>query len=384
MVNPMLPAVLKALGIGITFYTILIHCFVYWNWETPVKGNTTIPWYESAEHMADRKRLEDLLETLDQKVKETQNLEAKAIKLSKQARKMPKEVELFANHNGRGNAARFKALMEVEDLSKSFETDLELKHAFRKAIEELKYLKTAEDTDWETLARLEVKIPPRNERIFIPPCDFITVSQFEAKLLDLRKRIFGEIDAVREAIEDGDDQFLPVLLSSTEERLLTLRQEMIDSIEDAYMKEPIAQVEVENGDCVSPEEATEWLEAGIDAFYRGKDERQAILRAMVSSGRDVSSVILDANIPDETREPTPQLTNMRQLVDGPLVTEVAGLINKGIDLVGGYIDPLDQWLDEKAKTNPDLGKAAVATFMRQMGEIGIPSLPEPVRKVLKR
>jgi hypothetical protein len=58
-----------------------------------------------------------------------------------------------------------------------------------------------------------------------------------------------------------------------------------------------------------------------------------------------------------------------------MTMDTSSWINAGMDLVSGYYDPLDQFVDNLAMSSPDLGRAAVDTVLKAAGSVPLPPLP---------
>lgn len=108
--------------------------------------------------------------------------------------------------------------------------------------------------------------------------------------------------------------------------------------------------------CVLPSQVVEWIDAGLDAQYRRRSIRQAILDAMARDSRisNASAIVLDADPEDDElferarelgprRRRTPR--TLRSLFETPLAHEAAHFLDAAVERLEGRNDLLDRWID---------------------------------------
>jgi len=111
--------------------------------------------------------------------------------------------------------------------------------------------------------------------------------------------------------------------------------------------------DTDDSNCLSPQQIETILEAGWQAVERRQDLRRALLTAMSLEGLDTSRIILDAVLSDDmptgvkTATPSDIQLTWRQVLDRPWTKEVTqSWLPWVVDVIGGYHDGLDQWLDQ--------------------------------------
>ena len=138
------------------------------------------------------------------------------------------------------------------------------------------------------------------------------------------------------------------------------------------------------------------VNAGLNALARHQDLRTELLRGLAELDADrAEHLILDADFKMEPYLPTlpyPQeLSAQRVLVDTPLLPHLAAGLDKILDIVGGYNDSLDHYVDQLQERLVDvhspekssLGKVFASTLLVRSGHLHIP-IPEPVQNILKQ
>jgi len=152
--------------------------------------------------------------------------------------------------------------------------------------------------------------------------------------------------------------------------------------------------------CINqPYQTVRWLEAGLLAWYKRSDIRQAIIDCVREDYGKDTNVILDAvllsdvdNYFGDSNTPPPSLltdkVTLRQLLDTPFVTQQGGsMIDQLIDTISGYNDSLDQWMDEtilsilqqhEGKMPKDdsagVGRVIIQRLLRMAGKVEIPRI----------
>ena len=138
------------------------------------------------------------------------------------------------------------------------------------------------------------------------------------------------------------------------------------------------------------------VNAGLNALARNQDLRTELLRGLAElDAASAENLILDADFKMEPFLPTipyPQeMSAQRVLVDTPLLPHLAAGLDKILDIVGGYNDSLDHYVDQLQERLVDvsneekssLGKVFASTLLVQSGHVRIP-IPEPVQKILQQ
>lgn len=337
--------------------------------------------------------------------------------------------------------SRFRDLYLQQDLQQAYPMEVALRQAFRVAINDLaKIIHRADETDWvafhAVMEQIQQNTPDRSTTTTPPSCqdeqthDTITNddetgkttgSDDDTKYLkqadlqeyvdhvrnELHRRLLPYHHTVPRMIDPttGEEIFeeeeeedariklsdpIPLYVVESLERLVEFRDELLveirterEKIKAQKQKQLLAQREQEaedNGVCIRSHQVLPWMEAGLDALYRQKDPREAILKAVLEDGNvpatDVSKIILDAILLPENQLNLPhdKPRNLRQLLNGPGVGLTAAFINTVVDLISGYYDPLDLFLDRLAVewATQDLGNAVVTRLLEQAAKVPVP------------
>ncbi|CAB9506598.1 expressed unknown protein [Seminavis robusta] len=150
----------------------------------------------------------------------------------------------------------------------------------------------------------------------------------------------------------------------------------------------------------SDDDVRELVEAGLNALKRHEDVRPALLNILKQVDPDAAeNLILDADFRTEAPLPTktPVDFRLRALVDSPLLRNFATSVDKLLDIVSGYYDPLDQkidqlterlvvespWSTNEEKNLSSLGGVFVSTVWEWSGQIAIP-IPQVLRAFLEK
>lgn len=151
-----------------------------------------------------------------------------------------------------------------------------------------------------------------------------------------------------------------------------------------------------NPDCdaSSVEDVLYFLEAGLDALTKRQDVRDALAAALESRDPDAAeNLILDADLATDSSLPkirSPASVSLLKLLNSPILGKLTSLVDFCLDGIGGYIDPLDQFLDAQAEKYVDtynedassLGKVFMVYALMQSGNLNIP-IPAPLREFLE-
>ena len=205
--------------------------------------------------------------------------------------------------------------------------------------------------------------------------------------------VLQERDAAADDTNDEKLIPLPVLFPQTLERLKQFLEEQkrVKLQQGAAAAKEQATTTTGAGtqqDCMQSQNVVPWLEAGLDAIYRRKDLRQAILYAIEESSSSVSGadgIILDAelnqsNRPGTTNKKTSgsgtnRSRSLRQVIDGPFLSDsMVRFINLVLDSVSGYNDRFDQFIDRLAaqNENSNIGHVIGTRLLKACGRLTLP------------
>ena len=166
------------------------------------------------------------------------------------------------------------------------------------------------------------------------------------------------------------------------------------------ISESIADIEyVEAGsgaecDSANQDDVFHLLESGLSALARRQDLREALKGALEELDPEAAeNLILDADLPTDQQLPqirSPEQVSVLKLLNSPILGKLTSFVDFCLDSIGGYIDPLDQFLDVQAEKYVDtydadassLGRVAVVYLLVQSGHLNIP-LPAALREYLE-
>lgn len=144
---------------------------------------------------------------------------------------------------------------------------------------------------------------------------------------------------------------------------------------------PSKTTETANDDrmCISQHDVTAMMDEGINALMRRHlDVRQVLTRFVLANYEDIleKDFILDASL-DPPLQPILRARdsiNLRQVVDTPLLKEVAQWVDAALDRVGGHVDSLDQLVDSLAADDTSVGKTLIAKLQSLAGKVELPNI----------
>jgi len=138
------------------------------------------------------------------------------------------------------------------------------------------------------------------------------------------------------------------------------------------------------------------VQAGLDALARHQDLRSALLVALEElDSASAKNLILDAdfgtNDPTLPMIPIPDKVPVQRLIDKPLLSNLAPILDRFVDIIGGYNDSLDHYVDQLQERLVDvddkdassLGKVFVSTLLKRSGHLEFP-IPEPLKDILRQ
>lgn len=141
---------------------------------------------------------------------------------------------------------------------------------------------------------------------------------------------------------------------------------------------------------------TDLITAGLDALARHQDLRGELLKALQKlDAASAENLILDADFrmdPDLPMLPIPtDGVTVQRILDSPMLPHLAKGMDRLLDIIGGYNDSLDKYLDHLQESfvdthNPDassLGKAFVSSLLVKSGHQTIP-IPPKVLQILQQ
>ena len=373
------------------------------------------------------KTLEQSIEELDvelAKMEKNSNDHDRVMEIQTEIEGMRTDMPKLVGGSRRPEAATLlsRLMYEARDLADIQSTD-ELKERFEAVIQGIdKEVSHAIDMNWSLLTTTgRYHFPVKNKSdddlqnpITVCPTtpddgmdtfdegDLPTEAEVEALIKDARKRWNGYYEEVD----------IPLLLPESLERLATKRdalvqewktnvemkahdriQSMISEIKgmgeemhasSLQRSTQARESDVPAGSCIQTEQAEAIVEAAMRAFERKQDLRRAILTAMSRQGIDTSTIILDAILGDGQEGMTLasqalskskgdiELT-WRQVLDNPITKSITqSWLPFAVDVVGGYSDRLDEWLDSSIPVE-DLASGKILTsFLEIAGEHKLP------------
>mgnify|MGYP005839385793 CR=1 FL=1 len=196
-----------------------------------------------------------------------------------------------------------------------------------------------------------------------------------------RNQIQSEITESRKVLKDTFAN-VAAMIDSTIDDLLAVFEEEDESSGDG-------------GTCVDQEAVFSLVEEGLNALVRRQDIRTALLRKVMELDPSLTSVD-DGEFLDTTNQPIETLpkqpksltsVNLRHVFDTPFVRNLVRMIDVFLDLISGYNDQLDHYMDHLIETyvnkhdmdSSSLGKVFVSRLLALCGRLDIP-VPAPVAK----
>ena len=138
--------------------------------------------------------------------------------------------------------------------------------------------------------------------------------------------------------------------------------------------------------CASEEQILELIEVGLTSIYRQDDLRRALTNTVRQMDPSVAQeLILDADLP--LAAPTPpepsDTVNLAHVIDTPALQALKGVIDKVVDVSGGYSETLDRYLDSVVghKNDEGVGHMAVSSLLQKASKINLPHPQKIVQKL---
>lgn len=127
--------------------------------------------------------------------------------------------------------------------------------------------------------------------------------------------------------------------------------------------------------CVEEDDVLEILEEGLKALQQHADLRSVLRKKAMEMDPTATSIILDADLPIPTpRLPTVETVNLRRILETPLVLKLPGVIDGIVEMLGGYSDQVDQWLDSIVTGRESIGELVINRLLDESGKVEIPTL----------
>ena len=184
------------------------------------------------------------------------------------------------------------------------------------------------------------------------------------------------------------------MIETTIDELITQAQDLIQQLKDQQQEligddETSGEVTTvgEDGsvtsvdDCVNPQLIHSLVESGLEAQMVGDDVRDALLRRLGELDRTAAkddSLILDADLPppssksSSSTSPSSSTINLRDVLDTPILVKSIDWIDQLVDLVGGYNDNLDRYLDSLTDHGAaSVGEVIIQRTLEQAGLINV-------------
>jgi hypothetical protein len=428
-------AFIKALGLWIGIYSLMILCIVLWELTTPVapafvvdqilleqKLDETVKTlqqlddlilqYESAIQTLDSRLLE--MKAIDEHAESSLNELWQRFQRQKTALEMASSVFSSSSIQARSPPPiRIKQLLQVANLEQTFPSASQVTKAFHLAVRELRqYTKKNNNhmDEWKTLAEFfrHFEYPNYHDHAFAEKQETLLeqhlqmaqeriLQQFLAQRHPRPKRI--QDDQIRN--EDGpernvapekEEESVPLSFPETWQTIRTILEDAIVNRTTAVSVAASSSQHLVFPDCIqSPNQVAAWVVAGIKAIHDQKDIRQAILHAVQEDGYDISRIILDADLSESSFLFSHNKNNichededvssipLRHLLDIPTLHATSAYIDAVLDIVRGYHNGLDAFLDQhvyaKVPDDVPVGRVVVAALLRAVDGIHIPQHP---------
>jgi hypothetical protein len=177
----------------------------------------------------------------------------------------------------------------------------------------------------------------------------------------------GQLEAQREELVQG---WLQRVRASFDEALETAERAAAD--QQSMSPEQASDNAKKQSTCAKTDDILAILEAGLDAVHRKKDLRESLRVALSARKSDMANVILDAVLPLDNPRPSiedSRSVSLRHYLDTSVLRhDVPSLIQKVLDLVGGYYDSVDQIIDSLPE---NVGEASVEYLLDAAGQFDL-------------
>ncbi len=414
------PAYVVACHLGILFLWVHVLVFLKWDSDIGVPDDIVLtPWYESQDYIDKHDQLVRLNTEHEKALVKMQSLQNRFNAVSKNIEKILVEYEDHSLWNQQkllftqATEASFHAptklrqLLEQENLEDAYPLENSLRPAFREAAADLQQNmeRGMGNIDWKGL-QSEFKsfaIPERPlVEVLATSCDTAEDGETDDTSpteVDLNEKIqiIRDLAARRWQVLQSRGRTtlqLPFSFEKTVERQAARKNLMLTDLEASRLeiaKERSAlksDTNMEEGNmeqCIKSQDVLPWLEDGLQAYFRGRDPRQAVLRRVIEAHPSVNASEALIELPsssDNSRSERAAPKNLRQLLDSPLIMESARSINMIVDSMGGYSDWFDQYIDGLGVD--DVGKVVINALMQRAGSINLPPVPEFIDKYRKQ
>lgn len=208
-------------------------------------------------------------------------------------------------------------------------------------------------------------------------------SILKERIGDPREYLLRKNSFVQKEVE-GSKQLLKKAVTSKASQIQVAIDERIEELQRRYNSS--------GDDCVSKSEVLALVEEGLEALNRRQDLREVLLQkfqVLDSASGTRDELILDAVLNTNSQlpeHPIPTSINMRMIVDSPFMRHLAGYIDHTLDLISGYNDRLDHYMDHVVENVVDvnnkevssLGKVLVSQLLIRSGQLSV-VLPRPMQ-----
>jgi hypothetical protein len=129
-----------------------------------------------------------------------------------------------------------------------------------------------------------------------------------------------------------------------------------------------------NSSCFDLEFVTALVDAGLTALAVNDDVRDALRKTALDRDPTLSedSLILDADLPvEQPHKEIDMKINLRSVIDSPLIINLIQWIDQFVDLVGGYNDRLDLYLDSISHESGSIGELLVERLLCKAGFVDV-------------
>lgn len=150
--------------------------------------------------------------------------------------------------------------------------------------------------------------------------------------------------------------------------------------------------------CFDPAFVTAVVEAGLLAISARADVREALLKATLELDPTTpeESLILDADLPFSSpswsgpggvtsADGAGAVVNLRSVLDSPLLTKSARWVDQLVELLGGYSDEVDRYLDSLTDGGDGtVGEVAIESLLAQVGRVGDVDIRKVARTIAEK
>jgi hypothetical protein len=129
--------------------------------------------------------------------------------------------------------------------------------------------------------------------------------------------------------------------------------------------------------CIDPQFVDALVSAGLNAQIAQADVQQALRKSIsrYDPGMSVEEIILDADLGSNDRSgfgPIEKTINLRSTIDSPLLMKSIDWIDALVEVIGGYSDELDQYVDSLTVLHgtTSVGEIMVESILEKAGRVG--------------